>query len=715
MIEPLFYGFKESFKMVIPLTHGKMNDNVEADNCLPVVDTLKDNISDTDNVNDVTILPENILSFSHCLRFTSKRTERLKSVRETAQWRAIKLCASWICIILFVLWLASVILFSTFPTNPLKSLLKERRKKATKKSKKLPNKREEEEEEPPSPPSICYEELYEFSKWNKFTQGRPITHVFYQGQTYTYDKLPPFPKNKANRAKAKKNLGKKIVTSTAHDNIESEISSGPSISTISCDILFTSNLNPLANSFSSSSNDKDLCATLRSLRASNAGNIIIAHLNINSLRYKFNSLVELIQGNLDILVIGETKLDNTFPDAQFKIDGFKLYRKDRNEDGGGVVIYVRADIPSQEKDYQLPSNVEGVLVEINLRKMKFLLIGVYHSTHVTYGTSDDVFLHELGTCLDVHSSYDKFLIAGDFNMQEHNTKLSNFLDEFHSKNLVKEPTCFKNPNNPSSVDLFITNFPRSFMKTTTITTGLSDFHEMIITVMRTTFPKSEPHIVHYRDQSKFSAANFCRDLENELKKHPFQYDKFEHAFLGTLELHAPQKTKVLRANHKPYVTKEMRKAIMHRSKLQNRLHRNYTPENLAAYKKQKNYCNRLYKRTRKEYLDNLNVRNITDNKKFWRTVKPFFSDKGGTRDKIVLVEEENIINNDAEIAQTFNDFFDGAVKALGISDNEVLLTKVEHPQGKVLDAIKEFESHPSILKIKENVTFDVEFFLNQFP
>ena len=58
--------------------------------------------------------------------------------------------------------------------------------------------------------------------------------------------------------------------------------------------------------------------------------------------------------------MSETKLDESFPDAQFKINGFKLYRNDRNEHGGGVVVYVRADIPSQEKDYKLPSNVEGV-------------------------------------------------------------------------------------------------------------------------------------------------------------------------------------------------------------------------------------------------------------------------------------------------------------------------------------------------------------------
>ena len=282
-------------------------------------------------------------------------------------------------------------------------------------------------------------------------------------------------------------------------------------------------------------------------------------------------------------------------------------------------------------------------------------------------------------------------------MQEHDAKLRDFLDEYHTKNLVKEPTCFKNPENPSCVDLFITNFPRSFMKTTTSTTGLSDFHKMIITVMRTTFPKSEPHIISYRDYSKFNDEKFKRDLEKELKRHPFQYDKFEQAFLSILDRHAPQKSKVLRANSKPYVNKEMRKAIMHRSKLQNKLYKNYTPENLSAYRQQKNYYNRLYKKTRKEYLNNLNLNNITDNKKFWRTVKPFFTDKGARREKIVLVEEERIINNDVEIAQTFNDFFDGAVKSLDISNNEVLLTKIEHSVGKVLDAIKEFEVHPSIL------------------
>ena len=62
------------------------------------------------------------------------------------------------------------------------------------------------------------------------------------------------------------------------------------------------------------------------------------------------------------MVIGETKLDDTFPESQFLIDGFKKpYRKDRNKSGGGVMIYVRDDIPSQEKEkFSLPDNVEAL-------------------------------------------------------------------------------------------------------------------------------------------------------------------------------------------------------------------------------------------------------------------------------------------------------------------------------------------------------------------
>ena len=99
-------------------------------------------------------------------------------------------------------------------------------------------------------------------------------------------------------------------------------------------VLCRSNLNHLANPFNSHMSIRSCSSTLRSLRVSNTGNIVIGHLNINSVGNKFDSLVELIEDNLDVLIIGESKLDKSFPKAQFKINGFtKPYRRDRNKEG----------------------------------------------------------------------------------------------------------------------------------------------------------------------------------------------------------------------------------------------------------------------------------------------------------------------------------------------------------------------------------------------
>ena len=78
----------------------------------------------------------------------------------------------------------------------------------------------------------------------------------------------------------------------------------------------------------------------------NRNRLITAHLNINSLRNKFDSLVEILHSNVDIVLISETKIDSSFPTAQFKIEGYTTYRLDRNSNEGGILLYVREDIPS---------------------------------------------------------------------------------------------------------------------------------------------------------------------------------------------------------------------------------------------------------------------------------------------------------------------------------------------------------------------------------
>ena len=98
-------------------------------------------------------------------------------------------------------------------------------------------------------------------------------------------------------------------------------------------------------------------------------------------------------------------------------------------------------------------------------------------------------------------------------MEEDNPFLKDFLIEHDSKNLVKEMTCFKSLDNPSCIDLFLTNSASSFQNTTTVTTGLSDFHKMVVTVMKTTFPKAQPRIVYYRAGIK-DLEGFRQELRN---------------------------------------------------------------------------------------------------------------------------------------------------------------------------------------------------------
>ena len=544
---------------------------------------------------------------------------------------------------------------------------------------------------PPSDPKMTPQSLTTVLNQtaNGQKKNRPKTNVFSQGKVFTYDKLD-IPSTSSGIRSRKKNP---VISSCLDDNLElnETVPSPPS----------TSNVN------SAPQVEQNATKILRDIRVNNLHNVVVAQLNINSLRNKFQSLVEITHGNIDVLILTETKLDHTFPENQFVIPGYKKpYRLDRNKDGGGVMIYVREDIPSDILlKHKLPKNIEAIFIEINLRKNRILLIGTYHSTHKTYGTDDETFFNNIGLALDVYSSFDKFLLAGDFNIQEENDILDEFMEDYLAKNLVKEPTCFKNVDNPSCIDLFITNSYRSFQKTTTVTTGLSDFHKMTLTVMKTTFPKTTPRVISYRTPYQ------RMDLENALKKNLASmtsktYEEFETAVVKSHNEVSFVKHRTVRANDKPHVTKEMRQAIMLRSQLQSRKFKYGTEEDIKAFNRQKNFCNRLAKRTRKNHYNQLNIKDITDNTKFWDTVKPFFSDKSAIREKIMLRENDEIISDSKQVAEIFANYFQksGSAESLGITENKLLLTQV--PENTVLDVekcVRKFESHPSIISIKKNV------------
>ena len=139
------------------------------------------------------------------------------------------------------------------------------------------------------------------------------------------------------------------------------------------------------------------------------------------------------------------------------------------------------------------------------------------------------------------------------------------------------------------------------------------------------------------------------------------------------------------------MNKTLSKAIMNRSRLKNKFQKNPNYLNKLRYKQQRNYCVNLTRRVKKQYYFNLGITNVTDNKKFWDTIKPSFSNKNASKKKITLIEGETIITDVAKLAATFNTLFSN-----GINEKSS-----QYDTGDVSDIaliITKFKDHPSVSK-----------------
>ena len=87
---------------------------------------------------------------------------------------------------------------------------------------------------------------------------------------------------------------------------------------------------------------------------------------------------------------------------------------------------------------------------------------------------------------------------------------------------------------------------------------------------------------------------------------------------------------------------------MTRTRLRNRFLKNRTEENKKKYTKQRNYCVSLLRKVKNKYYSNLNEKDVTGNKMFWKIVKAFFSAKVTSSEKITFIEEDEIIGNDSD-------------------------------------------------------------------
>jgi len=401
----------------------------------------------------------------------------------------------------------------------------------------------------------------------------------------------------------------------------------------------------------------------------------------------------LYQKLVDVLAIGESKIDSSFPDAQFLVDGYRLYRRDRTTNGGGVLVYVRADIPSRRIKRDEPKIVEALNIELVINSKKWLMLAAYKTPTMTNKAfSEDITL-SLDNSIQHHEN---LLLIGDLNFdmlcQEKSKTLKDICDIFDLTNLIKTPTCFTKNSDPSLVDVILTNRPRSFNKPMSCDTGLSDCHHLIACVMKCKIKTRSQSQIQYRC---FKSLDEC-ELVSDVSRAPLHvahvFDDIDDVYwahgvmLGEIiDRHIPMKVKKPREKTAPFMNGELRKAINFKKKLRRTFQRCKSPQNWEKYRIQRNMVTKLKRESIKTYFME-RCAGGPKSRDFWPTIKPFLGNGISGSEDICLLEDNAVISNQTSVSNIFNNFFVSVADNIGrnLSEQEVI-------------------SHPSILKTLETV------------
>ena len=229
---------------------------------------------------------------------------------------------------------------------------------------------------------------------------------------------------------------------------------------------------------------------------------------------------------------------------------------------------------------------------------------------------------------------------------------------------------------------------------------------MIVTVLKIYFQKREAKVINYRDYRNFSNEEFRQQVLKDILKATqngdiVSYESFLSICQQALESRAPKKQKYVRSNHSPFINK----TIMDRSRLRKKSLKTRSNEDKKAYNTQRNYCLTLVRKAKKDNYNNQDHKNVTDNKTFWKSIKPFFSEKGSTNNKITLVEQDLILDKNDNAAELLNIYiFFYVVSNLNIPKYHNKSVNIDHIEDPIARSIEQYKNHFSIVAIKSKNT-----------
>ena len=302
------------------------------------------------------------------------------------------------------------------------------------------------------------------------------------------------------------------------------------------------------------------------------------HLNIASLIKHIDQLrTILLNKPCHILSINETRLSENIDDGFVKINGYDIFRADRNRAGGGVALYVKSAINANLRQDLVSDDLEVICLQIKRAKSKpFFVISWYRPPNSRAEIFDkfEIMLRKL------EAEGKEYHIVGDLNCNlldteknVHSRQLTDIMDIYQLEQIITEPTRIT-IDTASLIDVFITNSPLKVKSSGVIRLGISD-HYMIYACTKDAVNRSPPKIVESRSFKNYNKFAFRRDLFYTLNSINIEkgldpnkmWETWKNVFTSIADKHAPLRTRKVRSKHAPWLTNEIKKQMNHRDHL----------------------------------------------------------------------------------------------------------------------------------------------------
>ena len=359
----------------------------------------------------------------------------------------------------------------------------------------------------------------------------------------------------------------------------------------------------------------------------------VGHMNVNGLRGKLSEVRMLLQNTgLDILAITETKITGDTTDDEIGIDSYCIVRKDRDSNGGGVMLYYKDTLIAYgERKLKVVENIEGTFISVKSQSQTWLVASVYRppDNYAFYDKFNDMLEK-------IWSSRKNIIIMGDLNsdllyrgrtIEESylGRRLQRILSTYGLKCVIKEPTRISE-NAQTLIDLIIVSNPDKVTNTGVSHLGISD-HSLVYANVRMRKEKQQLITKTVKNYIKLDSQSFKADIESAPWSVCEVFDDlndqvwaWQHMYKQIASEHIPTRKIRKREGKLPWINSKIKKEQNKRYHLLRLYKNNKDPGTWKLYKDTRNRVKKLLRKAEIQYWRE-QFAEADNSKKFWQVVR----------------------------------------------------------------------------------------------